>query len=177
MPEIQKVNYHHDQMIDLLIANPGISQAALAQHFGYTASWVSIIMSSDAFKERLAARRAEIIDPILTVTVEERFEALTARSLEVLQEKLAMPVNMVPEQLALQAAQLGAKALGKGGFGQTKVAVQVNNTSVNIEERNARIAQRLASLVRENRPQELTHENQTVEVVATEVVGTPAESA
>lgn len=150
MSAIQKVSYTHEAMIDLLVAHPGISQGELASHFGYTPAWISTIMSSDAFKEQLAARREELVDPILRVTMEDRFNAVVTRSLEVLQEKLEQPHNAVPDQLVLQAAALGARALGKGGFGGSGAAVQVN-VQVNAEERLARVAGRLSSLVRERR--------------------------
>jgi len=151
MSSIQKVSYTHDAMIDMLVANPGISQGELAAHFGYTPAWISTIMSSDAFKEKLEARREEMVDPIIRVTMEDRFKAVVMKSLEVLQEKLEQPHTAVPDQLALQAAGLGAKALGKGGFGGSgSPAVQVN-VQVNAEERLARVAGRLSSLVRERR--------------------------
>jgi len=110
-----KVRYTHDAMIDMIIANPGVSQNRLAIEFGYTPAWVSTIMSSDAFKARLANRREEIVDPALLMTVEEKFKAVTERSLAVLAEKLAQPVSQIPDNLALRAAELGAKAIGVGG--------------------------------------------------------------
>ncbi len=33
---IKKVSYTHDTMIDLILGNPGISQTAIAAHFGYS---------------------------------------------------------------------------------------------------------------------------------------------
>jgi len=121
VPGIGKIRYTHDAMIDLIIASPGISQNMLASRFGYTASWVSTIMASDAFRERLAERRAEIVDPALVMEVEERFRAVLTRSLEVLQDKLASPSANVPDQLALRAAELGAKALAVGGNAPVQV--------------------------------------------------------
>ena len=112
---VRKLNYTHDAMIDLIIANPRISNQQLADAFGYTASWVSLVKSSNAFQERLAARRTELIDPVIQATLDERFRALTTRSLEILQEKLAGPASVIPDGLALKAAELGAKALGIGG--------------------------------------------------------------
>ena len=111
----QKVRYSHDAMIDMIIAHPGISQNQLAVQFGYTAAWVSTIMTSDAFKARLLNRREEIVDPALVMTLEEKFRGITEQSLAVLAQKLAAPVQNIPDNLALRAAELGAKALGIGG--------------------------------------------------------------
>lgn len=111
---IQKVRYTHDAMIDMIIMEPAISQNELARRFGYTAGWVSLVMSSDAFKERLEARKGELIDPTIRASLDERFRAVISRSLEILSEKLSAPASVVPDNLALQAAALGAKALGLG---------------------------------------------------------------
>jgi hypothetical protein len=110
-----KIRYTHDAMIDMIIANPGISQNALASQFGYTPAWVSTVMCSDAFRARLQNRREELVDPALLLTIDEKFKGLVNRSLEVLAEKLSQPTTMVPDNLALRAAELGAKALGIGG--------------------------------------------------------------
>ncbi len=123
-PQIAKVRYTHDGMIDLMIQNPWISQGDIAKHFGYTQSWISTVVQSDAFQARMAARREEVVDPVLRLSLEERFRAMVTRSLEVLQQKLSVPAAAVPDNLALRAVELGAKALGIGGNAPPKVPVQ-----------------------------------------------------
>lgn len=113
-PVVQKLTYSHQAMIDLILANPGISQNAIAERFGYTPSWISQVMSSDAFQAAFAARRAEIVDPALALTVEQNFKALVARSLDILQQKLNRPANEIPDQLALRAFEIGARVAGYG---------------------------------------------------------------
>lgn len=120
---IKKIRYSHDAMIDLIIASPGISQNEIAAEFGYTPAWISTVMSSDAFKERLAFRRGEIVDPTLTLTLEERFRGITERAAQVLQDKLSAPSHLIPDNLALKALELGAKGVGAGGFGATSVHI------------------------------------------------------
>lgn len=110
---IDKVRYSHTDMIDFIIANPGVTQNLVAARYGYTAAWVSQVMSSDAWQAAMAQRREEIVDPVLTATVEERFRGITMLSLERLKEKLSAPV--VSDQVVLRAAELGAKAMGLGG--------------------------------------------------------------
>lgn len=134
-----KMRYSHDAMVDLLIANPGITQRALAGQFGYTEAWVSTIMASDAFKVRLATRREQLVDPSILASIEERFSALAEKSLAVLQEKLAAP--QVSDDLALKACALGAKALGIGGNASAKTVV------INSNERLDTLAKRLTGLL------------------------------
>ena len=111
---IQRINYSHDGMIDLIIAHPGISQNQLAASFGYSASWVSQVISSDAFQSRLAERRDELVDPTIRATVEEQFKGIVARSLEVIREKLKKPPEQIPDNLALRTLELSSRALGYG---------------------------------------------------------------
>ncbi|MEI6872179.1 MAG: hypothetical protein WCL08_07845 [Verrucomicrobiota bacterium] len=113
MGNVAKVGYSHKDMIDYIIANPGITQNHLASRYGYSVGWVSTVMASDAWQSAMAARRAEICDPVLVATVEERFRGITLLSLERLKQKLEAPA--VSDNVVLKAVELGAKAMGVGG--------------------------------------------------------------
>ena len=97
------------------------------------------MVNSDAFQARLAERRGELVDPILQATLNERFRALTIRSLEVLQEKLAKPVDVISDKLALEAAALGARSLGMG-------QAQPPASPTNVNDHLAVLAHRLLDL-------------------------------
>ncbi len=122
--QLLRLKYSHEAMIDRMIANPAIAVRDLAAQFDVTEHWIYCIRSSNAFREKLAERTAEIVDPLLSARVEDSFDMVVHRSLGVLMEKLSKPEAEVPADLALQAAALGAKARGFGGFG-AKVAVTV----------------------------------------------------
>lgn len=140
---IQKVSYSHAAMIDMILAQPGISQNALAARFGYTPSWISQVIASDAFQAALAARAKEIIDPVLLLTVNERFDALVRRSQEVLMEKLSKPADVVPDQLAVQVLATSARARGYGARPETPPQAPVDvNIHLNV------LGDRLVGLLR-----------------------------
>lgn len=141
--QVEKLSYSHTAMIDSIIANPGITQRELGKHFGYTESWVSTIMASDAFQVLLAERRAELIDPILTASVGERLKAMTQRSIEIVQSHLEGP--MVSFDVAMKAAQFGAKAMGLGGNAPPQTLV------MNSSDRLAGLAERLTGLLANKR--------------------------
>lgn len=111
---IAKVNYSHAAMIDLIIAQPGISQNEIARYFGYTPAWISQVISSDAFQSALAKRREEIVDPLMRETVETQFKALVSRSLDILQQKLNRPALEIPDNLALRTLEIASRAAGYG---------------------------------------------------------------
>lgn len=140
-PPIAKLNYSHDGMINLIIANRGISQNALAKHFGYSASWVSQVMSSDAFQARLLERASELEDPTLRATIEDNLKGMVSRSLEILKEKLDQPAASIPDNLALRTLELSTRALG---FGAREAAVQVN---VNMEAHLEKLGENLVGLL------------------------------
>ena len=110
-----RLRYTHEAMADMILMQPGISQEALGAAFGYKGGWVSVVVNSDAFQALLARRRAELIDPEITITLQERVRALTTQSLKVLQDKISRPADQVSDVLALRAFELGAKSLGMGG--------------------------------------------------------------
>lgn len=126
-PKIEKVKYTHDAMIDLIIQNPWISQNEIAKAFGYTPAWISTVFASDAFQERLAERKTEIVDPSIRATVEERFRALVIQSLDVLAKKLEAPLSSISDELALGALNGAAKALG---YGARRDVLQINQQVV-----------------------------------------------
>lgn len=122
---IQKVRYTHEDMIDFILANPGVAQVEIARRYGYTQGWVSRIISSDAFRAMYARRRDEVVDPVVLQEVEERFRALTLRSLDVVMEKLEANPTL---DGGLKALEIASRAQG---YGVAKGAqVQVNQNFV-----------------------------------------------
>src|SRR6185369_4028244 len=122
---IVKVSYSHEDMIDFILANPQCQQADIARRYGYTAGWVSRIISSDAFRAMYAKRRNEVVDPTILQEVEERFRALTIRSLDVVLEKLEANPTL---DGGLKALEIASRAQG---YGVAKGAqVQINQNYV-----------------------------------------------
>lgn len=112
--QVGALRYSHEDCIDRMIMTPGIEQNELAALYGVTTAWMSIVINSDAFRARMAERKAELIDPALMASLNERYGALAERSVNVLLEKLNQPIEKISDKLALEAAALGAKAVGLG---------------------------------------------------------------
>lgn len=131
---LERVRYTHDAMIDIIIAQPRVTQNTLAEYFGYSVGWISRIMCSDAFQARLAHRRGEVVTPGLITTFEEKLAGLCDRSIEMLTERLddvdeVTGESVVPIGTIFKALEIGTKSLGYGAR-QTNVAIQ-NNMTVN----------------------------------------------
>jgi hypothetical protein len=162
---IQKLNYSHEAMIDLIIANPKISQNAIAQRFGYTASWICQIMSSDVFQTKLEKRRAELVDPVVMASVRENFEALVMRSQEILLEKLSGPSSTIPDQLVIQTLNVSSKAAGYGAREQPP-PVQTQEVHVHLEQ----MGEQLTHLLRRKKREAID-----VDVEVEQIAGVTAE--
>lgn len=113
MPEIAKVRYTHDAIIDMIVAEPQISQNEIASRFGYSAAWVSIIVNSDAFQARLKERKEDLVDPLIRATVEDRLTAVANKAMEKLMERLSSNAAFSNREL-IDAAAMATKGLGFG---------------------------------------------------------------
>lgn len=142
-PQIQKVSYNHEAMIDMLIADPWISQNEIARRFGMSASWISTIICSDLFQARLAERREKLVDPQVRVSLKTQFEGLLSRSMEILRCKLDAEPEEVPDRLAVEVAKMAGKNLGM----QAAPTVSIQETHVHLEE----LGQNLVKLMRKTR--------------------------
>lgn len=124
--QIQKVSFTHDAVIDVLVAQPHLSQRELAAMFGYTPTGMGIICRSDSFKARLEARKDALIDPLVRQSIEDRLTHLAHASLDVLQKKLETSDDPRLALATLEAAQKSS------AFGARQQVTMQNNFVVHV---------------------------------------------
>jgi len=107
MSEIKKVRYTHDAMIDEILMNPAVSQGELAKQFGFSQTWMSIVINSDAFQERLAERKGQLTDPSVIASINERLDAIAKRSLDKIMERLDSPTANLKTLELVAIAKIG----------------------------------------------------------------------
>lgn len=146
-PPLEKLSYNHEALVDMLIAEPWISQNELGRRFGMSASWISTVICSDLFQSRLAERREQIIDPELRQSTKAQLQGLHLRSMEILRKKLEAEPELISDNLALQVLKVTGQSLGMGDQG-TKVSI--HETHLHLEE----LGQNLVSLLHRKRSQE-----------------------
>lgn len=140
--------YSPETLLDIIIQNPSYDAKTLGQVFGQTAGWVSKILSTKAFQDVLEPRRHEVLNPEFSMTLDERFRALTIRSLTVLQEKLEAG-KALPDLTILKTAELGVKALGMG----QKVKEEALSTEP-VQNASERVADRILAAMAKRRSAE-----------------------
>lgn len=125
---IKNIRQKHEAIIDYMIANPDAKQGKIAQEFGFTQSWLSIVMNSDAFKSRLAEKNEEVFREIV-IPLREKLEGVAHRAVEKLGEKVN---DSQDAKFLLEAADKTLHRLGyapnKGPDpGQSNTTIQQNN--------------------------------------------------
>jgi hypothetical protein len=111
----------YDQLVDiLLLSPPGETQRAIAAKVGYSESWLSRIIASDAFQARLAERIEKDIEPerrevmrLRFASIEEEARGVLLMSLQKLSARLQDPAG-VPDELVVKSAAVTSKLLGYG---------------------------------------------------------------
>jgi len=101
-------------LIDVLINNPSFSAQQVGECFGQGAGWFTRILATRAFQDALDPVRHMIANPDFSMTLDERFAALTIQSVSVLQEKIEKNGKALPDLTVVKIAELGVKALGMG---------------------------------------------------------------
>lgn len=103
--------------MDWMLENPQATLGDCARAMNVTQSYLSVVINSDAFKDRFNARREEH-NAGVSKSVIERVEELAGTALEVLNERIAAERANVGLGAVTDAAEIALKALGFGGSGK-----------------------------------------------------------
>ena len=72
-----------EAVVDLVLQHPEYNAPEIAQAFNRSINWAYQITASSAFKQKLAERKEALIDPFISRTITDRFEALSNRALDI----------------------------------------------------------------------------------------------
>lgn len=110
--EPQKVRPGHDAIVDAVLANPKATAVQVAASTGYSVEYCRVLMRSDAFQERLAERRGELVDPELRLRIETRLDVVAGAALD---EALArLESGRASENFIARMSDVVLKAKGLG---------------------------------------------------------------
>ena len=107
--QIQKMRITHEQILNWLLLNPERSQGECAKFFNVTESWLSVIINSDVFQQRLLEKR-QMMDRRVTDVLEAKARNVINKGLDRLEE--IIPVATDP-RLILDTTD---KLLGRLGY-------------------------------------------------------------
>jgi hypothetical protein len=112
---IKHLNYTHEAMADLIISEPTVTARELGEIFNYSPGWVSRVIASDAFQARLAQRKAQLTDPIVAASLDERLRSVAIHSMTIIEEKLSTDESPA---FAIDALGLASAAMASYGRGR-----------------------------------------------------------
>ena len=116
----------HVRIVDLLIANPGISQGTIAAQVQKTQPWVSRVMNSDMFISYYQQRRLEHQQNLSAGVIEKTLE-LAHVGLEVTAEKILAEKEKLSLGSIVSATEMALKMAGMGPEPRSNPNVVVNN--------------------------------------------------
>lgn len=117
-----KLRPWHEAIIDMWLVEPQLTQNEICARLGKTPAWVSIIVNGDAFKHAMAERKAEILDPQVRASVEDRLKSVVSLAADKLADRIAL--GTVGNKELIAAIGVGTKGLGMGA---SVAPVQQNN--------------------------------------------------
>lgn len=85
--QIQKMSHMHVAILDYMVANPTVAKGQIARQFGVTATWLSIIINSQAFQAMLRERQDEFFGDSV-VPVREKMLGIVDGALDRVAAKL-----------------------------------------------------------------------------------------
>jgi hypothetical protein len=124
----QKFRYWYDGIIDLLLADPTLSQKEIAQRMGRHAVTIGMVMNSDLFRARYEQRRLAQ-STALQEKINDRIAGVAITSLELVKEQLDTKRTSVP---LAELADVADKALSRLGYGGKTAAGPASVVQVNV---------------------------------------------
>lgn len=121
---VQKLSPKHEAIILWLVEHPTEPLRACAQHFNVTPSWLSQLLHSDLFRERLTElfNKAHDAGPI---TTHQRLAALADQAIE----KVAEHLDDSPDPVLANA--VADMALRRLGYGPKQININQTNVQNN----------------------------------------------
>ena len=93
---------------DFIVTNPLMDEAGIAKHCNVSKVWLSRMMNSDAFRGALSQRKAELVDPFMQASIEEKLKGIVSQSLDVVAQRLELTND---PNMALRALETAGKLL------------------------------------------------------------------
>ena len=112
-PRTTRLKYTHEAMIDMILEEPGVRPQELAKLFNYSAGWINRVLASDSFQARLAERKAKLVDPHISHTLNERLRGVAVQAISIIEEKLDSEQSASYAMEALGLATRGMNTAAK----------------------------------------------------------------
>lgn len=130
--QIKTVRTKHEAIMNFIIANPTLTYGQVAAEFNVTPAWLSVIVNSSAFQDRLKEKQEKLYEASVLAPLGDKLAAAADLTLEKYLEKV--PTLSGDQLISASDKLLNRLGYGtKGGNGSTHIGqmnVQVNSNHV-----------------------------------------------
>lgn len=124
----QKFRYWYDNIIDLLLVDPSLSQKDIAHRLGRHAASIGLIMNSDLFRARYEQRRGAHSDQ-LKEKINGKLTDVAITALGLVKEQLDLKRTTIPLP---ELADVADQALSRLGYGAKDATSAPGSLTVNV---------------------------------------------
>ena len=107
-----KMRPWHELVIDMWLIEPTLTQRDIAAKLGKSEFWLSVVVNGDAFKERFAQRKGDLVDPTISAQAEDKLRGLVSLAADKLGERISAGAS--DTRLLLGTLTAASRALGMG---------------------------------------------------------------
>lgn len=147
--QISRAEPWHDKLMEWLILHPERSRRECAEEFEVSYCWLSMVINSDLFREKLALRQEKHAE-FISRSVVDQAQALAEQSMDVLSDRLETGRAALPIGEIREIASLALRTLGLGGSAATGHTQVINANSVNVLSVDGAVLERARARMREN---------------------------
>lgn len=151
---VQDLSWWHYAILDWMVANPHKELQDAALFFDVSQGWLSQVINSDAFQDRLGERREAVASAVNLKTV-DRLNCVADEALDLLSKHMRekgtmMPVGEVRETAGMALKALGFAAPQGSGNRQTNIRnlnVIAGGASAEALERSRRLIRNVSKVI------------------------------
>lgn len=125
--EIKKVSIKHESIMNYIMENPQTPLRDVAAFFGISQSWLSTVIHSPAFQDRLAEKKDVLFHHTVVSTIKDKISVLAHKALDKLNENIDFMSTKETRETAEMALE-GLGYVGKSAQPAAPAGVTNNNT-------------------------------------------------
>lgn len=139
--QIAKVSIKHEAILDYLLVNPAEKLSNVAAYFGVGQPWLSVIIHSDAFQAKLAAKSGECFSSIV-LPLREQLLGVAQVGVEKLGEALQNASTSSDKQFIADTTDSILKNLGYSPKSTSPTTISATTNNVFLIDKTALAAAR-----------------------------------
>jgi hypothetical protein len=128
---IKRVSIKHESIMNFIMENPTVPLGEVANHFQVSQAWLSVIIHSPAFQDKLLEKQGVLFHHTVVATITDKVSMIAHKTLDKLADKIEF---MESTKELRETADMAMSNLGYGGGGKNNGAVNGGPTVINNQQ-------------------------------------------